>query len=151
MHRRKRLKETMAMSTHQRSAPEIVSDLFLQTTTLMQKEVQLARAEMSENVATAARGIGMIVAGAVLLIPALVILLQAGVSAIVEQLGLPTYWSSLIVGGAVLIIGLILLLIGMNRLTMENLTPSRTVHQLRRDASVASEQVSQSHEQRRAA
>ncbi len=139
------------MPTHQRSAPEIVSDLFLQTTTLLQKEVQLARAEMSENVATAARGIGMIVAGAVLLIPALVILLQAGVSAIVERLGLPTYWSSLIVGGVVLIVGLILLLIGMNRLKMENLKPSRTVHQLQRNASVASEQMSQSHERRRAA
>jgi hypothetical protein len=123
----------------------------MQTTTLMRKEVQLARVEMSENVATAARGMGMIVGGAVLLIPALVILLQAGVSALVEQLGLASYWSSLIVGGIVAIVGLILLAIGMNRLKMENIVPNRTVHQLRRDASVANEQVSQNHELRRAA
>jgi hypothetical protein len=141
----------MATSFQPRSLPEIVSDLFLQTTTLMRKEVQLARTEMSENVASVGRGLGMIIGGAVLLIPALVILLQAAVSALVERYGLASYWSSLIVGGIVLILGLILLLIGASRLKMENIMPSRTVHQLRRDASVANEQVSQTNELRRAA
>jgi hypothetical protein len=141
----------MATSFQPRSVPEIVSDLFLQTTSLMRKEVQLARTEMSENVASVGRGLGMIIGGAVLLIPALVILLQAAVSALVEQYGLASYWSSLIVGGIVLVLGLILLLIGASRLKMDNIMPSRTVHQLQRDASVANEQVSQNNELRRAA
>jgi uncharacterized membrane protein YqjE len=141
----------MDKSYRPRAVSEIVSDLFLQTTTLVRKEVQLARAEMSENVTTVGRGLGMIVGGAVLLIPGLVILLQAAVSVLVEQYGMTTALSALIVGGVVLVLGLILLLIGVNRMKIETIMPNRTVHQLQRDASVANKQVSQDHEQRRAA
>ena len=134
-----------------RSVPEIVSDLFSQFTTLMRKEAQLARAEVSENIAGVGRGLGMIVGAAVLLIPALVILLQAGVAALTEGYGLASYWSALIVGGATLIVGIILASIGNSRLRTENIMPKRTVHQLQQDASVAKQQVSASHDLRRAA
>ncbi len=141
----------MATSYRPRPVSEIVSDLYLQTTTLVRKEVQLARAETSENIATVGRALGMVVGGAILLIPALVILLQAGVAALVERNGLSTALSALIVGGVVLILGLILLLIGISRLKVDTMIPSRTVNQLQRDASVANQQVSDNHEQRRAA
>jgi hypothetical protein len=141
----------MAVPHPQRSVPEIVGDLFAQSATLLRKETQLARAEISENVAGIGRGLGLIVGGAVLLIPALVILLQAGVAGLTDGYGLKSYWSAIIVGGAVLIVGLILLLIGASRLKIENLLPNRTVHQLQRDASVAKEQVSRNHDLHRAA
>jgi hypothetical protein len=140
------------MAIHnQRSVPEIVGDLFLQFTTLMRKEAQLARTEVSENMASVARALGMIVGGAVLLIPALVILLQAAVAELSELYPMRSSLSSLVIGGAVLIIGIILLSVGMSGLKIENMMPNRTVQQLRRDASVAKEQVSQDHEPRRAA
>ncbi|MBI5261352.1 MAG: phage holin family protein [Bradyrhizobium sp.] len=66
----------MAVPNQQRSVPEIVSDLFGQLTTLLRKEAQLARTELSDNMASIARGLGLIVGGAVLLVPALVVLLQ---------------------------------------------------------------------------
>lgn len=62
-----------------------------------------------------------------------------------------SYWSALLVGGIALILGMILLLIGVSRLKIGNVMPSKTVHQLQRDASVAKEQVSKDHEPRRAA
>jgi len=80
-----------------------------------------------------------------------VILLQAAVAGLTEAYGLKSYWSALIVGGVVLIIGLILLLAGTSRLKLKNMMPNRTVHQLRRDASVAKEQVSREHDVDRAA
>lgn len=141
----------MAIQNSQRSVPEIVRDLFSQFTTLMSKEAQLARAEVSENIASAARGLGMIVGGAVLLIPALVILLQAAVAALTEGYGLRPSLSALMVGGVVLILGIILLLVGVSRLKFENIMPNRTVYQLQQDASVAKQQVSQDHDLRRAA
>jgi uncharacterized membrane protein YqjE len=146
----------MAIRNYQRSVPEIVGDLFSQMTTLLRKEAQLARAEVSENMAGLARGLGLIIGGAVLLIPALVILLQAGVAALIDTYRLAPYWSSLIVGGGVLIIGIILLLVGTSRLRIENVMPNRTVHQLQQDASVAKQKisqdkVSQDNESRRAA
>ena len=59
----------------------IFTDIVSQVTTLVRKESHLARAELSENISRAALGLGLIVGGAVLLIPALVVLLQAGVAA----------------------------------------------------------------------
>jgi hypothetical protein len=134
-----------------RSVPDIVGDLFSQFTTLMRKEAQLARAEVSENITVVGRGLGLIVGAAVLLIPALVILLQAGVAAITEKYGLASYWSSLIVGGVTLVVGIVMASIGSRRLKGENIMPKRTVHQLQQDALVAKQQVSSDHDLRRAA
>jgi hypothetical protein len=130
---------TMAHN-YNRSVPEIIADLLGQVTSLFRKEMQLARTEMSEKVGQAVMGVAMIMAGAVLLIPALVILLQAGVSALVAQ-GMAAHWAALIVGGLTLLIGVVLAWIGMNRLKAENLTPKRTIEQFSRDAAVAKDQV----------
>jgi putative superfamily III holin-X len=141
----------MALPNYQRSVPEIISDLLSQLTILVRKEAKLARAEVSENMTSLARGIGLAIGGAVLLIPALVILLQAGVAALTDAYGLASYWSALIVGGCVLIVGIILLSVGLSRLKLENIMPSKTVHQLQRDALVARQKASQDNEPRRAA
>lgn len=134
-----------------RSLPEIFSDLIAQFTRLLQKEGQLARAEVSENIGKAATGLGFVIGGAVLLIPALVVLLDAAVAAITERGHLAPYWSALIVGGGVLIIGLLLLAFGASRLRPSKMIPTRTMQQLQRDASVAKSQFEESHELHRAA
>jgi len=139
----------MAIPGPQRSVPDMVSDLFLQVTTLFRKEAQLARAEMSENMSNVGRGLGLIIAGTVLLIPSLVILLQAAVTAVGDRYDLAPSWSALIVGGIVLIIGVVLFLIGISRLRFEHIMPNKTVHQLQRDAAVAKEKVSSPHDPRR--
>jgi len=141
----------MAIPGPQRSLPDMISDLFLQVSTLFRKEAQLARTEMSENMANIGRGLGLIMGGAVLLIPSLVILLQAGVTTLGDRYGLTPSWSALIVGGTVLILGVVLFLIGMSRLRFEHIMPHKTVHQLQRDAAVAKERVSRPHDPRRAA
>ena len=125
---------------YQRSVPEIVSDVLNQVTRLFRKEVQLARTEVTEKVGQAIGGVVMILVGAVLLIPALVILLLAGVTAMIDA-GIEAHWASLIVGGATLLVGAAVAMIGMNRLKAENLTPTRTIEQLHRDAEVAKDQV----------
>jgi len=140
----------MAMANHTRSLPEVFTDLLGQITMLLRKEGQLARAEISENIGRAAAGLMLIVGGAVLLIPALVILMQAAVTALMSY-GWAAHWSSLIVGGSVLVLGLILLLVGMNRVKAGSMMPNKTIHQLQQDASVAKEQVRQRHELHRAA
>ena len=139
------------MALASRSLPDIFSDLVAQFTSLLQKEGQLARAELSENIGKAAMGLGFVIGGAVLLIPALVVLLDAAVAAITEQGHLAPYWSALIVGGAVLILGLVLLAFGTSRLRPSNMIPTRTMQQLQRDASVAKAQFEESHELHRAA
>lgn len=134
-----------------RSIPEIFTDVVNQFTALLRKEGQLARTEMSEKITQVAAGLGLIVGGSVLLTPALVILLQAAVSALITNNVVKEPWAPLIVGGAVFVIGIILLLIGLSRLKADALVPNRTIAQIQSDVRVAKQQMSDSYDQQRAA
>jgi hypothetical protein len=140
----------MAVSHFDRSIPTMLADLLTQVMDLVRKETKLARTEVSEKMSQMAAGLATVAVGAVLLIPALVILLMAAVAGL-EQMGLASYWSELIIGGAVLIIGFILLMIGVGRLKAANLMPEKTINQLQEDASVAKRQMRPSHDHERAA
>lgn len=140
----------MQYRAQQRSIPEIAMDLMNQFPTLLRKETRLARAEMSEKISQVGVGLALVVAGAVLLIPALVVLLDAGVAAL-QRTGFDPAVAALIVGGAALILGIIIALIGINRMKMENLMPDKTIHQIQQDASMAKRQVRADDEYQRAA
>lgn len=118
-----------------RPIPEIFTDLIAQVTNLVRKEGQLARAEISEKAGRALTGMAMILLGSVLLIPALVILLQAAIAGLVEN-GMETALASLIVGGAALLIGMVLGLMGWSWVKPASLVPDKTIDQLKRDAAV---------------
>jgi hypothetical protein len=133
-----------------RSIPEVFSDLVGQLTTLLRKEAELARTEVSEKISKIAMGIGLAMIGGVLVIPALVVLLGAIVSALTSN-GMAIYLAALIVGGSTLVIGIVLMITGMERLKAENLVPEKTVHQLQRDVEVAKNEMSDSHDLNRAA
>ena len=78
-----------------RSLPNIFSDIVDQLASLVRKEALLARVEVSEKITQVAVALGLILVGAVLLIPALVILLQAGVGGLVES-GIKEAWAALL-------------------------------------------------------
>ena len=138
----------MANSTQ--TMPELFTSVVRQLAELMRTEGLLARAEISEKMTLAATGLGLIVGGAILLMPALVVLLEAAVAALVDN-GIAPYWAALIVGGAGLLLGLILLLIGVSRLRSGRLVPDKTIHQLQRDAATARSHVRTDHVEKRAA
>lgn len=123
-----------------RPITDIFRDLLNQLTSLVRTEGELARAEMNEKIDQAARGLTLMLGGAVLLIPALVILLAAAVAAIMDR-GVEPYWAALIVGGVALAVGVILMIAGKTAIKLNNLAPRKTVHQLRRDAAVAKQQM----------
>src|SRR6266853_4314930 len=126
----------MALADNTRTVPELFTSVVGQLADLMRTEGQLARAEISEKMTLAASGLGLIVGGAILLMPALVVLLEAAVAALVDN-GIAPYWSALIVGGACLLLGLILLLTGVSWLRAGRLVPGKTIYQLQRDAATA--------------
>jgi len=133
-----------------RSIPDLFGDLVLQATALIRTEARLARTEMSENISRAGVGIGCLIAGAVLLIPALVILLQAAVNALITTDLTPAQAAG-IVGGIALVIGLILAFVGMRQLRPASLMPSKTINQLQNDAAIAREQARNDNDIQRAA
>jgi hypothetical protein len=140
----------MAFASYNRSIADLLGDLIAQLTTLLRKEAQLARVELSENVNQAAIGLGLVVGGAVLLIPALVILLEAAVAAL-EQNGMRPAEAAGVIGGVTLVLGFILIAVGISRLRVKSLMPNKTIQQLQRDAGAAKQQMRHDYDRQRAA
>lgn len=115
-----------------RSIPDLAGDAFGQLAKLIGNEFELARAELSAKAGQAGRGVAMIGAGAIILIPALVVLLFAIASAI-QQAGLSQPAAYAITGGAAAILAFILIMIGVNRMSPSKLKPAVTLEQVQRD------------------
>jgi len=130
----------MNPNSNGRSVVDIVRDLVTETSTLLRKEGQLARAEISEKVDQAVRGLVFIAAGAVLLIPALVVLLGAAVAAMIDR-GFDAANAALVVGGIALLVGLALAVLGVRAVKLEQLKPARTIAHVQRDVSLAKHQL----------
>lgn len=111
----------------------MLSDALNHVSSLVRKEVDLARAEMSENLNRAGVAIGMIVAAVVIALTSLNVLSAALVTALTEA-GIDAGWSALIVGVVLAIIAFVLLGKGTNALKLSSLAPSRTAKNVQRDA-----------------
>ncbi|HYW64311.1 MAG TPA: phage holin family protein [Bradyrhizobium sp.] len=127
-------------SASNRSIPELVSDAFAQLAKLLGNEIELAKAEMMDKLAQVGRAGAMIGAGAVIMIPALVMLLFA-VAAGLMHAGLSDPVAYLITGVGAAAISGGLIAIGINRLSGDALTPSMTLEQVQRDKVAVKEMV----------
>lgn len=119
-----------------RSVPDILTDLVKEFTALFQSEIRLARAEVSDKIALVGVALALMVTGAVFIMAALVLVLQAAVAVLIDQ-GFTPPAAILIVAGSAVVLGLVLLWAGYSQLRARNLAPKRTVEQLQRDAAVA--------------
>jgi hypothetical protein len=130
----------MAIHAHdrQRSIPEVFVDLFHQLAGLLRNEGQLARVEISEKVDKLIGAGIMLGAGALLLLPGLVLLLVAFAYFLAQQ-GMTPAAASLISGGGALAIGAVLLIVGLNRLKAVRLVPNKTLRQIQQDVAVVKE------------
>ena len=123
-----------------RTIPELFSDAVGQLAKLVGNEFDLARAELSEKAGQAGRAVGMIGAGAVILIPALVLLLFAFSAALIRS-GLSDPVAYLIVGLGAALLSAVLIAVGMSRLSGGALKPTITLDQVQRDKVAAKEMV----------
>jgi hypothetical protein len=106
---------------------------------LFQKELRLAKAEISAKIATKlSAGIWMSVAGVLALMAAFIVL-QAIIFAIASY-GISMHWSCLIVAAGLAALAAIAFVKGRAD-SQEELTPNRTIHQIKRDISTAKEQL----------
>jgi hypothetical protein len=140
----------MTPQTTERSIADLFRDLLNQLIHLLRVEGQLARAEMSEKIDAVTRGVVLSVVGAVLVVPAIVVLLGAGVVGLTYT-GLETWAAALIVGGAALLIGAILVSVGVRAFRIGNLAPRRTIGNLQRDMTAVRHQMRNEHEVQRTA
>lgn len=123
----------MSDNTTNKSAGGLLSDAMSNISNLVRNEVDLARAEISENISKAAVAVGLIAGAAIIALVALNVLAAALVAALTEA-GLDAGWAALIVGVILGGIGFFLMSKGLNDLKLSSLAPTRTVKNVRRDA-----------------
>jgi hypothetical protein len=121
-----------------RSLSELLSDVFAQLAKLIGKEFDLAKAELSSKASQVGLASAMIGAGAVIMIPALVLLLFAAAAALMHA-GFSDPIAYLLTGGGAILIAAILIGVGISRMSSEALKPSITIEQLQRDKVAAKE------------
>jgi Flp pilus assembly protein TadB len=114
-----------------RSIKEIIDAIRPQLEELVNKQVELARTELTPVGRQAGIAVGLLVTGAVFLFVFLIFLCLTGVYAL--NLYLPLWASALIVSGILLLIGGILAGTGANVLRRLDPTPYRTIRTLQQN------------------
>jgi Putative Actinobacterial Holin-X, holin superfamily III len=119
--------------------PHTLSDVVADLADLFQKELRLAKVEISSKISTRLHAGIWISAAAALCLMAVFIALQAAIFAIANS-GIAMHWSCLIVAAALAFLAGIAFLKGRAD-AKEDLTPNRTIQQVKRDISTAKEQL----------
>jgi hypothetical protein len=127
-------------SPSSRSIPELFSDAVGQLAKLIGNEFDLARAELSDKAGQAGRAAAIIGAGAVILIPALVMLLFAAAAALMHA-GLSDPVAYLMTGIGAAAVSAALIATGVKRLSGHALKPTVTLDQVQRDKVAAKEMM----------
>ncbi len=130
----------MPLLKEDRSIPGLFGDAIEQLGKLVQNEVQLARAEITQKVAQAGIGVAYVAAAGVLMIPVLVVLLIA-LALWLTQMGMSPVVAHLIAAAVGAGISLMLGVVGLNRLKPEKLKPTVTIQQVERDVAAAKDLV----------
>ncbi|GGL92794.1 phage holin family protein [Pseudooceanicola nanhaiensis] len=115
------------------SSPKLLGDLLRHATSLVRLEIDLARAEVDQNLRRAGTALGLIVVAIVLLITALNVL-AAALAAGLTELGLDPAWSALIVGVGFALVAWAMMHKGISDLKLSSLAPTRSVENVKRDA-----------------
>ncbi len=127
-------------STSNRSIPDLVSDAFGQLAKLVGNEFDLARAELSDKAGQIGRAAAIIGAGAIILMPALVLLLFAVAAALIRG-GFSEPVSYLITGAGAALVSGALIATGLSRLSGDALKPTVTLNQVQQDKIAVKEMV----------
>ena len=127
-------------SETERSIPTLLSDIFGQLAKLISNEFDLAKAELSDKASQVARAAAMIGAGALLMIPALVMLLFAVAAGLMHS-GVSDPVAYLLTGIAAAAIAGSLVAVGLKKLSGDAMKPKIMIEQLQRDKAAAQEMV----------
>ncbi len=129
----------MANVSDDRSLGELFASLSRDTTTLVRKEIELAKTELSEKAAKALRNVASLAVGGLVAYAALILILAAvaiGLAQVMEP-----WLAVLIVGLVVAVIGLVLVSKGISALKNMSFVPEKTIETLKEDKEWVQQQV----------
>jgi hypothetical protein len=109
----------------------LVSGIINDARELFKQEVALARAEIKADFRRAVQAAVLLAVGALVLVPAVLLLCNMLVDVLHEVAGLRLWASYGIVGGALAVLGAVLVLIGIQRFQSFNPLPDQTVEAIK--------------------
>ena len=121
-----------------RSISRLIGDAFEQLSQLVQTEIRLARAELTDKATSAGIGVGLLFGGLLLIVPALVLFLIALALILIQQ-GMSPVGAHVLSGLVGAVLGGVLIAIGLQRLKPSSLTPDTTIRQVKKDIAAAKE------------
>jgi hypothetical protein len=117
----------------------LFTNLADQVSTLMRREVELARVETVETISTVVRSAVSMVAGGVIAYAGLIVLLLAAAFGLANVI--PLWISALVVGGVTLLIGIAMLMVGRSAIANATIVPEKTVKTVKEDIRMVKEKV----------
>lgn len=121
-----------------RSISRHLGDAFEQLSDLVRTEIRLARSEVTEKATQAGIGVGLLLGGCALMIPALVLFLMSLASLLVQKNFSPAA-AHFIAGGVGAVLSIVFIVVGMTRLKPAALAPRNTINQVKKDVVAAKE------------
>ena len=138
----------MANAPKNEPLSELVTGIFSDISTLVRKEIELAKTEASEKLDQLVGSLELLLVGAVFSIGAVGVLLSAlvtGLAALFVNQGMDganaTALAAAIVGLLFAVIGWLLVARGLHALRIRNLKMTRTTNSMRRDIGVVKEKI----------
>lgn len=127
-----------APMTNQERDPKSMTDLIrhlaTDLSTLLSKEVELAKAEVGESVSEAKLAVSGMATGGVISIAGLVVLLMSAVYGLSNVVA--PWLAALVVGAAALIVGLVMASSAKKKLSARALVPERTLESAKKDKKI---------------
>ena len=121
------------------SVAHLLRQLVDDVATLVRKELALASSEISHSVSELKQGLVSMVTGGAILYLGLVFLLLSATIGLAQVM--PGWAAALIVGGVVTLIGVIMLMVGKQKVEPSHLAPNRTADSLRKDRDMVERQT----------
>jgi hypothetical protein len=131
----------MADGLKNSALPRALSEVIADVADLIQKEMRLARTELSEKLSLKIQGGIWMGAAGLLAVIAVLVLIEAAVFGLAGATGLALHWSCLIVAGVLAIAAAAAFAKGRAD-SQEELVPERSLHQVKEDIAAVKEQFS---------
>lgn len=130
----------MTTTRDEQSLGELFSDLSQQTSTLVKKEIELARHEVTRSVTTLGKDAAMIAVGGVIAYAGAIVVL-IGLGWLLATIGLPVWLAFVLVGAIVVAIGAFLAWRAIQEMKKVSVVPERTVETVKEDVEWAKDQT----------
>jgi uncharacterized membrane protein YqjE len=124
---------------NERSLGQLLSDITNDLSTLLRKEIQLARVETMEKASQATQSIVLMVAGGLIAYTGVIALVIGIIVALANWM--PLWVSALIVGVVLAIVGFVLIQSGRGSLKRMSMVPEKTIESIKEDAEMVKEKV----------